>query len=153
MPVTDKVSPAGARSQCHPQTRIPQALHAPVADVRFRHQPVELQRLDRVHLEFRERHVVPRNLFVSVGLLLDLAARSTRSRVSDAVVTIYTREADRVPAGRIASTPAARRLARESFVGGREDGDQRRRPNLEIATMTEAELACRRVCVRHRGRG
>ena len=47
----------------------------------------------------------------------------------------------------------AGRLARESFVGGREDGDERRRPNLETATMTEAELACRRVCVRHRGRG
>ena len=100
-----------------------------------------------------ERHVVPRNIFVSVGRFLNFAARSTRSRVSDAVVTICTRGADRAPAGRIASTSAARRLARESFVGGREDGDERRRPNLETATMTEAELACRRVCVRHRGRG
>ena len=37
--------------------------------------------------------------------------------------------------------------------GGGEDDAVRRRPNLETATMKEAELACRRVCVRHRGRG
>ena len=114
--------------------------------------PWRSARLDSLQLEFRERFVVPRNIFVSVVRFLCLAARSTRSRVSDAVVTICTWEADSVPAGRIASTSAARRLARESFVGGREDGDERRRPNLETATMTEAELACRRVCVRHRGR-
>ena len=114
------------------QTCIAQILRALVADVRFRHHPVERQRFDRVHLEFRERLAVPRNSFVSVGRFLNFAARSTRFRVSDAVVTASTWETDSVPAGRIASTSAARRLARESFVGGREDGVERRRPNLEL---------------------